>query len=178
MIARRLSSLFAISALVFCVGCVRFLLEYSPLPPLSVLATKEEDQNAKRFESSNSHAVIYVYRLGKGRSMDHRILADDNFLGVIEWNSYMRFELPSGDHEITTTGEKGDSRLKILAEAGKVYFIEDHLVIGREAGAIAKLFFTPFDGINNIYLIPAQKGKSNVLNCLLLKYPRPESNGH
>jgi len=172
----RPSRMLAISALAFCGGCVG--VDHFPLPPSSVLASKEEDQIAKRFDPKSSYAVMYIYRAGVGGSRDHRILADTNFLGVIDWHSFMRVELPPGDHEIATTGEKGDSRVRVLAEAGKVYFIEDHLVIGREAGAIEKFFLTPFNGINGIYLIPEQKGRSNVLNCLLLKYPRPESNAN
>jgi hypothetical protein len=93
----------------------------------AVLAPEAEDQKAKLFEPLPDKAVIYLVR-GQPLYSDRAVpVWLGNFIGITTYpDTYYRWEVPPGPHRIT--GHDADfGTITVLAEAGKIYFVEQQL---------------------------------------------------
>ena len=94
------------------------------------IASSEQDASAKRFESIKDMAVVYVYRdISSGLDTKMNILVDQKAIGGTTLKTFMRLELPPGNHEIIGRTE-ADSILALQVAAGRIYYIQQRPRIG------------------------------------------------
>jgi hypothetical protein len=87
------------------------------------LASLEQDTQAKKFETSQDHANIYIYRneyLGNQIKVD--LTLDGKLVGRTLGDTFMLLKVPAGQHSIMSEAEN-KSTLDLKTEKGKNYFI-------------------------------------------------------
>lgn len=92
------------------------------------------------FSPNKSNAVVYIYRESafKGIAIDFRNYVNDVGIGVIESNSYLRAEIPEGEHDlwtITFVARSGGDEVRargyfpLIVKANKVYFVKQEPIL-------------------------------------------------
>jgi hypothetical protein len=75
-------------------------------------------------------ALIYVLRpTMMGNSIQTPLAVDTDWKGVNRGNTYFFFTLPAGEHYVCSKAENR-SVLTITVEAGKTYFLQQHIEMG------------------------------------------------
>jgi hypothetical protein len=115
-------------------------------------APASADAEAKQFKSNTATSQVYVYRnetLGAAISMP--VAVDTKLAGTTGPNSYFKFDLPAGDHKITSQGD--GSQISITTELGKLYFVWQEVKMGAFAAG------------SKLQLVAEDIGKKAVLEC-------------
>jgi Protein of unknown function (DUF2846) len=110
------------------------------------------DSEAKKFSPKAGMAQVYVYRnetLGAAISMP--ITVNGKLAGTTGPNSYFKFDLPPGQHTITSQGET--SKLTVATEPGKNYFVWQEVKMG------------VMSANSKLQLVSDAEGKKAVLEC-------------
>lgn len=91
------------------------------------------DAESKLFKPNPALSQVYVYRnetLGAALSMP--VTVDGKLAGNTGPNSFFKFDLPAGEHKITSQGT--ESQLTINTEVGKLYYIWQEVKMGVMSG--------------------------------------------
>jgi len=122
-------------------------------------APKEEDTARKTFAVPTSDkAGLYVYRNSFiGQALKKSVYVDGVLIGESSNKVFFYVEFAPGEHKISTESEFGENDLKISAEGGKNYFVEQYIKMGA------------FSGGAGLKLVDEKQGKENVLKCKLAK---------
>jgi hypothetical protein len=115
-------------------------------------APASADAEAKQFKANAATSQVYVYRnetLGAAISMP--VTVDSKLAGTTGPNSYFKFDLPAGDHKLTSQGD--GSQLSIKTELGKLYFVWQEVKMGAFAAG------------SKLQLVAEEVGKKGVLEC-------------
>lgn len=114
------------------------------------MASQSADSQAKTFTPSADKAVLYIYRNeNMGAAIKMPLLVDGVSVGDTAAHTYVRKELPPGEHVITSKTEK-DSTLTIEMLAGKVYYVWQEVKMGMFAARSA------------LHQVDAEKGQKGV----------------
>lgn len=92
-------------------------------------APASAEAESKQFVAKPDVSQVYVYRnetLGAAISMP--VTIDGKFAGNTGPHSFFRFELPAGEHVITSQGN--ESRLTLTTEAGQLYYVWQEVKMG------------------------------------------------
>lgn len=125
-------------------GCVQ-------LPPTP------EDIQAKKFESVQDKAVIYIVRTPMDSREPGTISLDDTAQVTTYGGTYYRWEVAPGTHRLTGfAGESG--RVELNAQKGQIYFVR-HTVLGSRRGGVQ---------LTNLQKLTDQEGRALVSKAQLL----------
>ena len=81
-------------------------------------------------EQPSDKALIYVLRPSMmGNKVQTKLAVDGNWKGVNRGNNYFFFTLDPGEHYFCSKAEN-QSVLKLKVEAGKTYFVQQHVRMG------------------------------------------------
>ena len=81
-------------------------------------------------EPTPTEAVVYVVRPAfSGKAVKFWAFVDDQPIGVTKGKTYLAVRVPAGAHLFWSRGENV-SVLPLVVEAGKVYFIQQHVRMG------------------------------------------------
>jgi hypothetical protein len=87
----------------------------------------KQDALAKQFNPAEN-AGLYIYTTHLYKSIISDILVDDYCVGRSYRGNYLYYELPEGEHVITTESSQGSSdKLEIVVQKGELYFIQQNL---------------------------------------------------
>jgi hypothetical protein len=79
---------------------------------------------------SAGKAMVYVIRpTMMGNKVQTKLAVDGNWKGVNRGNNYFFFELEPGEHYVCSRAEN-HSTLTLAVEAGKTYFLQQHVEMG------------------------------------------------
>jgi Protein of unknown function (DUF2846) len=115
-------------------------------------APAASDTEAKQFSPKAGMAQVYVYRnetLGAAISMP--VTVNGKLAGTTGPNSYFKFDLPPGQHTITSQGET--SKLTVATEPGKNYFVWQEVKMG------------VMSANSKLQLVSETEGRKAVLEC-------------
>ncbi|TAA46944.1 DUF2846 domain-containing protein [Corallincola spongiicola] len=118
-------------------------------------ASPELDAAAKEFKKDPATSQVYVYRnetLGAALSMP--VTVNGKLAGNTGPNSFFKFDLPAGEHELTSQGK--ESVLNITTENGEIYYIWQEVKMGA------------FSGGSLLQLVGEQEGQQGVKECSLI----------
>jgi hypothetical protein len=110
------------------------------------------DAAAKAFKASDAISQVYVYRnetMGAAISMP--VTVDGKLAGTTGPNSFFKFDLPAGEHKITSQGD--GSQLSVKTELGKLYFVWQEVKMGA------------FIAGSKLQVVADEVGKKGVLEC-------------
>lgn len=100
---------------------------------------EEYDVAAERFEPAEGMGMLYVVRddsfLGSG--VIFRIEVDGLTRGSIGPGTYFAFELPPGDHVVSTSGMENADLAHVTVTAGQCCFVEIHPEWGMLAARVS-----------------------------------------
>jgi hypothetical protein len=147
--SRAVASAFAMVAMVALVGCIG-----------SPKATKEEDEEAKKFEVQAGNSVIYVYRDTMVAAIQtFRLYIDTGLLGESKNKSFFRTIVPVGAHKLSVANVRNVvlHEITIPTDADKVYYVE------MQMGA------SPISGNPKLVLIGEKEAQPRIRQCKLLK---------
>tara|TARA_B100000768_G_C11023656_1_gene267142 strand:+ start:69 stop:518 length:450 start_codon:yes stop_codon:yes gene_type:complete len=119
-------------------------------------APPEQDIAAKKFTKNPETSQVYVYRnetLGAALSMP--VTVDGKLAGTTGPKSFFKFDLPAGNHTLTSQGSK--SILDIETQNGELYFIWQEVKMGA------------FSGGSELQVVDEAKGKKGVSACKLIQ---------
>ena len=119
-------------------------------------APPEQDTAAKKFTQNPETSQVYVYRnetLGAALSMP--VTVDGKLAGTTGPKSFFKFDLPAGNHTLTSQGSK--SILDIETQNGELYFIWQEVKMGA------------FSGGSELQVVDETKGKKGVSACKLIQ---------
>jgi hypothetical protein len=140
-IALSLAKIAVATSVVLMVGCASI-----NSAPASV------DAESKQFKANAAVSQVYVYRnetMGAALSMP--VTVDGKMAGNTGPHSFFKFDLPAGKHTITSQGT--ESKLDVVTEAGKLYFVWQEVKMGA------------FSGGSKLQLVSAEEGKKGVAEC-------------
>ena len=81
-------------------------------------------------EQPSDKALIYVLRLSMiGMAIQSKLAVDGDWKGVNQGNNYFYFNLEPGEHYFCSEAENR-SVLKVNVEAGKTYYLQQHISMG------------------------------------------------
>lgn len=86
-----------------------------------------DEIHAKKFESVPGKAVIYIARSPVGFQGHGAFTLDDSMTVTMFGGNFYRWEVAPGSHLIAGAAQDM-SRLTINAEAGKIYFVQHHVM--------------------------------------------------
>ncbi|XHS79771.1 DUF2846 domain-containing protein [Burkholderiaceae bacterium UC74_6] len=115
-------------------------------------AAPQLDAEAKSFKPNPAVSQVYVYRnetLGAALSMP--VTVDGKVAGSTGPHSYFKFDLPAGQHVITSQGD--GSKLELATENGKIYYVWQEVKMGMISGG------------SKLQLVSEDAGKKGVLEC-------------
>lgn len=110
------------------------------------------EAESKQFVAKPDVAQVYVYRnetLGAAISMT--VAVDGRVAGTTGPHSFFRFELPPGEHVITSQGT--ESRLALTTEAGRLYYVWQEVKMGA------------FSAGSKLQLVSEGTGQKGVAEC-------------
>lgn len=114
------------------------------------MASTSADAQAKTFAPSPDNAVLYIYRNETmGAAIKMPLLVDGVSVGDTAAHTYVRKELPPGQHTITSKTEK-DATLTIDMLAGKIYYVWQEVKMGM------------FSARSALHQVDAQQGQKGV----------------
>jgi hypothetical protein len=90
------------------------------------LATEQENQAAKNFQSSSDHAIVFVFRdqMLMGAGVTTPFFLDGKLIGGINDFTFRRLDVAPGEHELGASSNTGAfASLSIKAEASQIYFV-------------------------------------------------------
>jgi Protein of unknown function (DUF2846) len=117
-------------------------------------ATPEADSSAKAFRPNQATSQVYVYRnemLGAALSMP--VTVNGKLIGATGAKTFFKLDLPAGKHTLTSQGDT--SKLELVTEAGKLYFVWQEVKMGG------------FSGGSKLQLVTEAVGKQGVQECSL-----------
>ena len=112
-------------------------------------APASADAESKQFKPNANTSQVYVYRnetLGAALSMP--VTVDGKLAGNTGANSFFKFDLPAGEHTITSQGDK--SSLTITTVLGKLYYVWQEVKMGILSGG------------SKLQIVPEEVGKKGV----------------
>jgi len=115
-------------------------------------APASAEAESKRFVTKLDVSQVYVYRnetLGAALSMP--VTVDGKLAGNTGPHSFFRFDLPAGEHVITSQGN--ESKLTLTTELGKLYYVWQEVKMGA------------FSGGSKLQLVSEEVGKKGVAEC-------------
>ena len=115
-------------------------------------APASAEAESKQFKSNPMTSQVYVYRnetLGAALSMP--VTVDAKLAGNTGPNSFFRFDLPAGEHKLTSQGT--GSELSITTELGKLYYVWQEVKMGA------------FSGGSKLQLVTEEVGRKGVNEC-------------
>ena len=115
-------------------------------------APAAEDAKSKEFKPSATVSQVYVYRnetLGAALSMP--VTVDGKLAGSTGPHSFFKFDLPAGEHKLTSQG--AESQLTLVTELGKLYYVWQEVKMGA------------FSGGSKLQVVPAEVGRKGVAEC-------------
>lgn len=120
------------------------------------MASTSADAQAKTFAPVPDKAVLYIYRNETmGAAIKMPLLVDGMSVGDTAAHTYVRKELPPGEHTITSKTEK-DATLTIDMLAGKIYYVWQEVKMGMFAARSA------------LHQVDAEKGQKGVEESKLI----------
>lgn len=121
------------------------------------MASDAEDMALKKFPAPpEGMAGLYVYRdTFGGQALKKTVMLDDKIIGETANKVYFYTVITPGHHELATESEFGANTLKFNAEAGRNYYVEQHIKVGL------------FVGGASLEMVTEQVGQSGVLRCKL-----------
>lgn len=133
-------------ALLFLSGC-------ASVPMASV----EEDKIKKQFKSPpRDSSGLYIYRnTNFGGALKKSVYIDGKMIGETAPMTYFYVRVKAGNHTLSTESEFGENDLKLTAEGGKNYFINQSIKLGL------------FVGGASLELVDEKTGRNGVLECSL-----------
>ena len=117
-------------------------------------ATPEADASAKAFRANPAVSQVYIYRnevLGAALSMP--VTVNGKLIGTTGAKTFFKIDLPAGKHTLTSQGEV--SKLDLVTETGKLYFVWQEVKMGG------------FSGGSKLQLVSEAVGKQGVQECTL-----------
>jgi uncharacterized protein YceK len=115
-------------------------------------APASADAESKQFKPNESTSQVYVYRnetLGAALSMP--VTVDGKLAGDTGPNSFFKFDLPAGEHKITSQGD--ESSITINTALGKLYYVWQEVKMGVLSGG------------SKLQLVAEEVGKKGVEEC-------------
>ncbi|RZI82971.1 MAG: DUF2846 domain-containing protein [Rubrivivax sp.] len=140
-LAMSIAKIAAATSIVLMVGCASI-----NSAPASV------DAESKQFKTKPTVSQVYVYRnetMGAALSMP--VTVDGKLAGNTGPHSFFKFDLPAGKHTFTSQGT--ESKLDVVTEAGKLYFVWQEVKMGA------------FSGGSKLQLVSEDEGKKGVAEC-------------
>lgn len=121
------------------------------------LADSQQDVKEKELHAPRGSSVIYLYRNETWGGLTRMtVLMDGAYAGETASKTYMVWILRPGRHVIVSKGEN-DSRLELVTEPGKKYYVWQEAKIGLTAAR------------SSLSLVPEAQGESEILNCKLVQ---------
>ena len=114
------------------------------------------DSAAKEFKPNPDYSQVYVYRnetLGAALSMP--VTVNGKMAGTTGPKSFFKFDLPPGNHTITSQGDK--SVLEVKTERNGIYYVWQEVKMGA------------FSGGSKLQLVDEAEGKSGVRECTMIQ---------
>lgn len=113
-------------------------------------ASRDRDNEAKRFAGSPAASIVYIYRTDTSAE-DSVIWIDGRLIGATLPRTFFRVPLEPGRHQLA--GMAADNgRISVETRPGEVYFIS----------------LTMLGGQSQFRLVPPETGKKVVTNCCAL----------
>lgn len=140
-IAAHIAKVVIISSVVLMTGCASINK-----------APASAEAESKQFKESADTSQVYVYRnetLGAALSMP--VTVDGMLAGNTGPHSFFRFDLPAGEHKLTSQGT--ESQLTITTELGKLYYVWQEVKMGA------------FSGGSKLQFVSEEAGKKGVSEC-------------
>lgn len=119
-------------------------------------AGRAEDHAAKAFQASEQRGVVYVYRRERfGAEQPMPLYLDDRFMGRTRGQTFFRWEVKPGAHEIRTGFGDGQT-LRLEVRPGAIYYLWQEIRVGE-------------DGLDSrLNRVKAARGQRGVRQCTLL----------
>ena len=120
------------------------------------MASSEEDNAAKAFNSTPGKSTVYLFRdefMGAAVTMD--VYLDGEFKGFTGANTYFKWVVDPGEHEIKSVAEN-DVQIKITTEADKIHYIWQEVKMGILSGRSA------------LHVVDEERGKKGVMASKLI----------
>lgn len=92
-----------------------------------------------------------------GSALKKTVKVDGEIVGETAPMTYLYINIEPGDHVLSTESEFSDNELSITAEAGRNYFVHQHMKLG------------VFVGGASFELVSEEEGREGVLECELIK---------
>jgi len=120
------------------------------------MATSDQDQRAKTFETPPGKSNIYIYRNeSMGAAVSMEVTLDGKTLGKTVAKSYFVVPVAPGKHTVVSKAEN-DTFVEVYAEASKNYFIWQEVKMG---ALYAR---------SQLHLMNDAEGKAGVSECKML----------
>jgi hypothetical protein len=123
------------------------------------MASSEQDSALKQFQQpKNGNAGLYIYRNSfVGQALKKNVYVNGQLVGETANKVYFYKELAPGNHSISTESEFSENDINLPVEAGKLYFVEQHIKMGVFVGGAS------LEHVDNA------KGMDNIKQCKLAK---------
>jgi hypothetical protein len=100
-------------------------------PDVKHSAWRVESQSPLEANPPAGKALVYVLSPRQGGGMSQvKVSADRVWIGVNEMDTYFVAALDPGTHDFCSKSGPNVAHLKLTLEAGKSYYLEQHVVIG------------------------------------------------
>jgi hypothetical protein len=134
------------------------------------LAAPERDAKAKTFAAKPDKSVVFIYRPDFDLYTRIGVSVDGYETADIVARSYIRLELTPGPHEFASKTKKGSSKLPLVTEAGRLYFISHGWGMARNPLGLP--FLNSRDPANLfIHLLPESNGRADVQRLRMFDTP-------
>ena len=124
------------------------------------MESEEKSNQAKQFNPpAEGYAGVYIYRGGgPGSALTKDIWIDGECIGQSAPNVFFYEEVTGGEeHDIATESEFSPNHMKLQAEAGRHYFVQQYIKMG------------VFVGGANLRLVDNSVGRNNVADLRMAK---------
>lgn len=110
------------------------------------------DAESKQFKPNPAVSQVYVYRNETlGAAVPMPVTVDGKLAGDTGPKSFFKFNLPAGNHTITSQGN--GSELSVTTEVGKIYYVWQEVKMGFLSGG------------SKLQIVPETVGQQGVAEC-------------